>query len=117
MVKASALRVPPCAPVARRTCCTCASCVGAAQSPCSEPVLRGHPMLAVLLHAKRTGYLWRQRESRIAAGPGRLKRLPPRSALTAQKALDELLELDMRLACEASGQKAHLHASHRHCSE
>ena len=104
--QALCLRVPPCAPVARRTCCTCAGCIGAAQSPASADSWHLAARLTrALRRAKRSGYLWRQRVAERQLLPG-LMGLPPRAARRFQKAFDELFELDVRIACEASGQEA-----------
>jgi len=97
----------------RRTCCPCA---GRAEQPVSadpvSPWRLGAPFGRALSQAKSTGFLWRQRAREQQQGlffNGR----PPRSARTVQKALDILLELDLRLMCEVSGQETFMNGQPR----
>ena len=90
-----------------RTCCPCDSCLGAAaQSRLSAVNGRRQSVLARRLHlVKRAGAQWRQRAAQ-QKGLAFLVGLSAGDAQRAQKAFAELLELDLRLACEASGQEA-----------
>ena len=90
-----------------RTCCPCDSCLGAAaQSRLSAVNGRRQSVLARRLHlVKRAGAQWRQRAAQ-QKGLAFLVGLSAGDAQRAQKAFTELLELDLRLACEASGQEA-----------
>ena len=54
--------------------------------------------------AKRAGFLWRQRAREQQRSLFWLKQGAVQKARAVQKALDILLELDVRLVCEASGQ-------------
>ena len=93
---------PPGELVRHRTCCPCA-----AQSP--APADSWEHLAARLTRAvrraKRSGHLWRQRVAGWQLLPGLwLMGLPPRAARCFQTAFDALFELDVRIACEASGQ-------------
>lgn len=87
----------------RRHRCWCTSCAGRAEHPVS-PWRLGSPFGRALGQAKSAGFLWRQRAREQQQGLF-FNRRPPRSARTVQKALDILLELDLRLMCEVSGQE------------
>ena len=90
----------------RRYRCACTSCAGAAESPATADswhlgcVLKGR-----LRHAKRNGHQWRQEQAERQSLAW-LTGLQPHSARRVQKVFDELFELDVRLACEASGRRA-----------
>ena len=88
-----------------RTCCPCPSCAGRAEQPVSADHWHINASLGrALSQAKRAGFLWRQRAREQQRSLFWLKGRPPPSARAVQKALDILLELDVRLVCEASGQ-------------
>ena len=93
-----------------RTCCPCASCAGslAALSSLSRQTAGTMPpswLARAVRLAKRAGYLGRQRAAK-RQGFAWLRVLLACVAPKAQKVVDALLELDVRIACEASGQAA-----------
>ena len=89
----------------RRYRCWCPSCAGRAEQPVSADHWHINASLGrALSQAKRAGFLWRQRAREQQRSLFWLKQGAVQKARAVQKALDILLELDVRLVCEASGQ-------------
>ena len=85
------------------------ACTGHAEHPVSaDPwhINNRASLCRALSQAKHAGFLWRQTAREQQRGLFWPKGRPPTSARAVQKALDSLLELDVRLMCEASGQEA-----------
>ena len=98
----------------RRYRCWCPSCAGRAEQPVSADHWHINASLGrALSQAKRAGFLWRQRAREQQRSLFWLKQGAVQKARAVQKALDILLELDVRLVCEASGQGFFMHGQPR----
>ena len=84
------------------------ACTGHAEHPVSaDPwhINNRASLCRALSQAKHAGFLWRQTAREQQRGLFWPKGRPPTSARAVQEALDILLELDLRLMCEVSGQE------------